>query len=88
MRDRMVAEAAEGSEELLSRYLESGDLSVAEIKKGLRARTLRGEIVLVTCGSAFRNKGVQAVLDAVIDYLPSPADKPPVIGILDNGHAG
>jgi len=83
-RDRMVAEAAEGSEELLSRYLQSGDLSIAEIKQGLRARTLRGEIVLVTCGSAFRNKGVQAVLDAVIDYLPSPADKPPVIGILEN----
>ncbi len=87
-RDRMVAEAAEGSEELLSRYLESGDLSVAEIKKGLRARTLRGEIVLVTCGSAFKNKGVQAVLDAVIDYLPSPADKPSVIGILENGQPG
>jgi len=86
--DRLVAEAAEGSEELLSRYLESGDLSVAEIKNGLRARTLRGEIVLVTCGSAFRNKGVQALLDAVIDYLPSPADKPPVIGILENGHPG
>jgi len=87
-RDRMVAEAAEGSEELLSRYLESGDLSIADIKQGLRARTLRGEIVLVTCGSAFRNKGVQAVLDAVIDYLPSPADKPPVIGILENHQPG
>jgi len=88
LRDRMVAEAAEGSEELLSRYLENGDLSVAEIKQGLRIRTLRGEIVLVTCGSAFRNKGVQAVLDAVIDYLPSPADKPPVIGILENNQPG
>jgi elongation factor G len=87
-RDRMVAEAAEGSEELLSRYLESGDLSIVEIKQGLRARTLRGEIFLVTCGSAFRNKGVQAVLDAVIDYLPSPADKPPVIGILENDQPG
>ncbi len=88
LRDRMIAEAAEGSEELLSRYLESGELSVAEIKKGLRARTLRGEVVLVTCGSAFRNKGVQAVLDAVIDYLPSPADKPPVVGILEDDRPG
>jgi len=87
-RDRMVAEAAEGSEELLAKYLEKGDLSVAEIKRGLRARTLKGEIVLVTCGSAFRNKGVQAVLDAVIEYLPSPADKPPVVGILENDRPG
>ena len=87
-RDRLVAEAAEGSEELLGRYLENGDLPVADVKKGLRIRNLKGEIVLVTCGSAFRNKGVQAVLDAVIDYLPSPLDRPPVAGMLDNDMPG
>ncbi len=87
-RDRMVAEAAEGSEELLARYLEKGDLTVAEIRKGLRVRTLKREILLVTCGSAFKNKGVQAVLDAVIEYLPSPVDKPAVVGILENDQPG
>ena len=87
-RDRMVAEAAEGTEELLTKYSEQGTLTVAEIKKGLRIRTLKREVVLVTCGSAFKNKGVQAVLDAVIDYLPSPADKPPVAGILENDQPG
>ena len=87
-RDRMVAEAAEGSEELLARYLEKGDLTVAEIRKGLRVRTLKREILLVTCGSAFKNKGVQAVLDAVIEYLPSPLDKPAVVGILENDQPG
>ncbi|MEO8225002.1 MAG: elongation factor G, partial [Gammaproteobacteria bacterium] len=86
--DRVVAAAAEGSDELLARYLETGDLSPADIRSGLRRRTLKSEIVLVTCGSAFRNKGVQAVLDAVIDYLPSPADKPPVVGILEDGRPG
>ena len=87
-RERLVAVAAEGSEELLARYLDKGSLTVPEIKKGLRVRSLKGEIVLVTCGSAFRNKGVQAVLDAVIDYLPSPADKPPVVGLLENDQPG
>ncbi len=87
-RERMVAEAAEASDELLARYLETGDLPVVDIKRGLRLRTLKGEVVLVTCGSAFRNKGVQAVLDAVIEYLPSPADKPPVVGILDGQRTG
>jgi elongation factor G len=87
-RDRMVAAAAEGSDALLAKYLEEGNLTVPEIKKGLRIRTLKGEIVLVTCGSAFRNKGVQAVLDAVIEYLPSPVDKPPVLGLLDNDEPG
>ncbi len=86
--DRVVAAAAEGSEELLTRYLETGDLTPAEIRSGLRRRTLKSEIVPVACGSAFRNKGVQAVLDAVIDYLPSPADKPPVVGILEDGRPG
>ncbi len=87
-RARLVAAAAEGSEYLLAKYLETGDLGIAEIRQGLRARTLKGEVVPVTCGSAFRNKGVQAVLDAVIEYLPSPADKPPVVGILENCEAG
>ena len=86
--DRMVAEAAEANEELLKKYLEHGELSVSEIKEGLRTRTLKGEVVPVTCGSAFRNKGVQAVLDAVIEYLPSPVDKPPVIGMLANDQPG
>ena len=88
LRDQMMAEAAEGSEELLANYVAKGELSSEEIRKGLRIRTLKGEIVLVTCGSAFRNKGVQAVLDAVVDYLPSPVDRPPVVGILDNGQPG
>ena len=87
-RDEMVAQAAEGAEDLLARYLEHGTLSVSEIRRGLRIRTLNGSAVLVTCGSAFRNKGVQAVLDAVIDYLPSPADKPPVTGTLKNAKPG
>ncbi len=87
-RARLVAQAAEASDELLSTYVEAGELGVADIKKGLRVRTLKGEIVLVTCGSAFRNKGVQAVLDAVIEYLPSPADKPPVVGLLEGNRPG
>jgi elongation factor G len=87
-REKLVEAAADGDEILLKRYLESGTLSPAEIRQGLRLRTLRGEILPVTCGSAFRNRGVQAVLDAIVDYLPSPADKPPVIGILENGEPG
>ncbi len=83
--ERMVEAAAEGDEQLLNKYLAHGDLSAGEIRRGLRARTLRGEVVVVTCGSAFRNKGVQAVLDAVIEYLPSPMDKPPVAGVRANG---
>ncbi len=87
-RDEMVAQAAEGAEDLLASYLEHGTLSVSEIRRGLRIRTLNGSAVLVTCGSAFRNKGVQAVLDAVVDYLPSPADKPPVTGTLKDAQPG
>jgi elongation factor G len=87
-REKLIEAAADGNESLLRKYLESGDLSSVEIRQGLRLRTLRGEIVPVTCGSAFRNKGVQAVLDAIVEYLPSPADKPPVIGILENGETG
>jgi elongation factor G len=87
-RESMVEAAAEGDEALLDKYLESGDLDDAEIKRGLRTRVLKNEIVLVTCGSAFKNKGVQAVLDAVVEYLPSPVDMPPVKGTLENEEAG
>jgi len=71
-RERMVESAAEANEELMNKYLESGELSVEDIKKGLRLRTVASEIVPMLCGSAFKNKGVQAMLDAVIDYLPAP----------------
>jgi elongation factor G len=84
-RSKMVEVAAEGSDELLNKYLESGDLSVEEIKRGLRARALKNEICLVTCGSAFKNKGVQAVLDAVVEYMPSPVEVPPVKGHGERG---
>ena len=83
-REKMVEAAAEASEELMNKYLEGGDLSVEEIKRGLRARTILGEIVPMLCGSAFKNKGVQAMLDAVIDYMPAPVDIPPVKGILED----
>jgi len=83
-REKMVEAAAEASEELMNKYLEGGDLSVEEIKRGLRARTILGEIVPMLCGSAFKNKGVQAMLDAVIDYMPSPVDIPPVKGIRED----
>ena len=83
-RDKLVEAAAEGDEELLDKYLNDGDLSPAEIRKGLRARCLDGDVVPVLCGSAFKNKGVQAVLDAVIEYLPSPGERPPIKGILEN----
>jgi elongation factor G len=86
-REKMVETAAEASEELMNRYLGEGELSVDEIKKGLRARTIHGEIFPMLCGSAFKNKGVQAMLDAVIDYLPSPIDIPPVKGVRENGEA-
>jgi elongation factor G len=84
-RDKMVEVAAEANEELMNKYLESGELSVEEIKKGLRIRTINNEIVPMLCGSAFKNKGVQAMLDAVIDYLPSPVDIPPVKGESEKG---
>ena len=69
-REKMVESAAEASEEMMNKYLEDGDLSEEEIKQGLRIRTIASEIVPMLCGSAFKNKGVQAMLDAVIDYLP------------------
>ncbi|MFO1421731.1 MAG: elongation factor G [Candidatus Competibacteraceae bacterium] len=83
-REKMVEAAAEASDELMEKYLEGHTLSEDEINSGLRARTLRGEIVPALCGSAFKNKGVQAMLDAVVRYLPSPVDKPPVRGVLDD----
>jgi elongation factor G len=87
-REKLIEAAAEGEEALLEKYLETGSLSEAEIKRGIRARCLKSEITPVTCGSAFKNKGVQAVLDAVIDYLPSPLDVPPIRGLLENGSEG
>ena len=80
----MVEAAAESSEELMEAYLESGELSEAEIKAGLRKRVLDNEIVLALCGSAFKNKGVQAVLDAVIEYLPAPNEVEPIKGVLED----
>ncbi|MBM4220131.1 MAG: elongation factor G [Gammaproteobacteria bacterium] len=84
-RTRMVEAAAEANEELLHKYLEGAELTVDEIKKGLRERAIRNEICIVTCGSAFKNKGVQAVLDAVIDYMPSPVEVPDVKGQTEEG---
>lgn len=75
----------EASEELMEKYLGGEELTEEEIKQALRQRVLNNEIILVTCGSAFKNKGVQAMLDAVIDYLPSPVDVPAINGILDDG---
>jgi elongation factor G len=83
-REKMVEAAAEACDELMEKYLEGHALGEDEINAGLRARTLRGEIVPALCGSAFKNKGVQAMLDAAIRYLPSPVDKPPVMGVLDD----
>jgi len=82
---KMVEAAAEGNEELLNKYLEEGTLTDEEIKLGLRERSLRSEIVLCMCGTAFKNKGVQALLDAVIEYMPSPAEVPDVKGMNEAG---
>ncbi len=84
-RGKMIEAAADGDEVLLNKYLESGSLSDEEIKKGLRQRAIKNEICLVTCGSAFKNKGVQAVLDAIVEYMPSPAEVPPVKGQSESG---
>jgi len=81
---KLVEAAAEANDELMDKYLVGEELTIAEIRQGLRARALANEIVLTLCGSAFKNKGVQAVLDAVIEYLPSPLDIPPIRGILDD----
>ncbi|OEE76283.1 elongation factor G [Vibrio ordalii] len=82
--NNLVEAAAETSEELMEKYLEDGELTEAEIKQALRTRTINNEIVLATCGSAFKNKGVQAVLDAVVEYLPSPVDVPAIKGVDEN----
>jgi elongation factor G len=82
-REQMVEAAAEASEELMNSYLESGELSPEDTKKGIRLLTLANEIVPVFCGSAFKNKGVQAVLDAVVEYLPAPTDVPAIKGLVD-----
>ena len=84
-RAKMIEAAAEGDENLLNKYLESGSLSDEEIKKGLRERAVKNEVCLVTCGSAFKNKGVQAVLDAIVEYMPSPTEVPPVKGQSESG---
>jgi len=83
-REHMLESAAEASEELMDKYLEEGELSEEEVKAALRQRTLANEICLVTCGSAFKNKGVQAVLDAVIEYMPSPLEVKAIEGELDD----
>ena len=83
-REIMVEAAAEASEELMDKYLESGELEAEDIKQGIRLRTLANEIVPTFCGSAFKNKGVQAILDAFIDYMPSPIDVPAIKGHLDD----
>jgi elongation factor G len=87
-REKMLESAAEANEELMNKYLESGDLTAEEIKLGLRTRTIASEIVPMMCGSAFKNKGVQAMLDAVIEYMPAPTDIPPVSGELEDGKIG
>jgi elongation factor G len=87
-REKMVESAAEASEEMMNKYLEEGNLSEEDIKKCLRIRTIAGEIVPMLCGSAFKNKGVQAMLDGVIDYLPAPTDIRPVKGELPDGTIG
>ena len=79
--DNMVETAAEANEDLMNKYLETGELSEEEIKQGLRIRTISNEIVPMLCGSAFKNKGVQAMLDAVIELMPAPADVPPIPGV-------
>jgi elongation factor G len=84
-REHMVEAAAEADDDLMEAYLEEGELSVEQIKAGLRKRTLNDEIVPMLCGSAFKNKGVQALLDAVIDYMPSPLDVPAITGVLKDG---
>ena len=84
-RTHMIEAAAEANDALMNKYLEGAELSIEEIKRGLRERALRNEIVLCMCGSAFKNKGVQALLDAVIEYMPSPVEMPPVKGVDESG---
>ncbi|MCS4506022.1 Elongation factor G [wastewater metagenome] len=84
-REQLVEAAAEGDEALMEKYLEGEELTVEEINRGIRAQTLANEIVPVFCGTAFKNKGIQALLDAVVEYLPSPVDVPPIEGELEDG---
>lgn len=86
-REKMLESAAEASEELMNKYLEEGDLEIADIKTGLRTRTINNEIVPMMCGTAFKNKGVQAMLDAVIDFMPSPTDILAIEGENEDGEA-
>ncbi|MDM7322499.1 MAG: elongation factor G [Gammaproteobacteria bacterium] len=86
-REKMIEAAAEASEEMMEKYLETGELSDDEIKAGLRIRTLNNEIIPAFCGSAFKNKGVQRMLDAVIEFLPGPTDIPAIKGELENGQS-
>ena len=88
LREVLVETAAEANDELTEKYLEGGELSIEEIKLGLRLRTLANEIVLATCGSAFKNKGVQCVLDAVVDFLPAPTEVKAIEGELSDGSVG
>ncbi len=83
-RAELIEAAAESSEEIMDRYLETGTLSQEDIRKGLRIRTLSNEIVPTLCGTAFKNKGVQAMLDAIVEFMPSPTDVPSIQGILDD----
>ena len=85
MREFMIEAAAEATDELMNKYLDGGELTEAEIKQGIRSRTLAGEIIPVLGGSAFKNKGVQAVLDAVVEYLPAPTEVKPIQGLLEDG---
>tara|TARA_B100001758_G_C18395966_1_gene605935 strand:- start:408 stop:2357 length:1950 start_codon:yes stop_codon:yes gene_type:complete len=87
LREEMVEAAAEANEELMDAYLESGELSTEQIKEGLRIRSLANEIILALCGSAFKNKGVQAVLDAVIDFLPAPDEVKAIEGVIPNNNS-
>ena len=84
-REKMIEAAAEADDELLDKFVESGTLEQADIRKGLRARTLSGEVVVAMCGSAFKNKGVQALLDGIIEFMPAPDDLPAVKGINEDG---
>jgi elongation factor G len=84
LREQLVEAAAEANDELMDEYLESGELSEEKIRQGIRIRTLANQITPMFCGSAFKNKGVQAVLDAVIEYMPSPVDVPAIRGVLDD----
>ncbi|VAX05053.1 Translation elongation factor G [hydrothermal vent metagenome] len=84
LREQMIEAAADANEELMEKYLEEGALNNEEIKKGIRLQTLANEIVPCFCGSAFKNKGVQAMLDAIVEYMPSPADVPAITGVLDD----